>query len=316
MSKASRTPQEKVTITSITRREIFDQLSTKRVKWWGRLDELEFLKRVWDMDELPSTDSRYSDASGDMLQHRVYNNDWDDEWILSDPRMQLQDGNDRIFLRFLCEVIHPEVRSNKEEVGQLVQLFNQQLAPDGWRLIPEGEISGRPVFEARRTLEPMEASTALPLRHYQRLRDPHAFEEHLRRIDAGLSSDPAAAIGSSKEMVESTCKVILDDYSVAYTRKDDLMELYKKVADVLKLNAEAVPDSARGSQAAQGTLRALVTTVQRLTELRNELGLGHGRTTPSAAATRHARLAFTAASGVARFLLDTWHSRKPERASE
>jgi hypothetical protein len=125
-----------------------------------------------------------------------------------------------------------------------------------------------------------------------------------------LAADPAAAIASSKEMVESVCKVILDDYEVTYRNKDDLLTLYKKVAVALKLNAESVPDNKRGSEAAQGVLRSLVTAVQRLAELRNELGLGHGRTQASQALTRHARLAFNSGSAVAEFLLDTWHDRR------
>jgi hypothetical protein len=44
--------------------------------------------------------------------------------------------------------------------------------------------------------------------------------------------------------------------------------------------------------------------------LRNQLGTGHGRNKRSAALTRHARLAFNAASAVAEFMLDTWHARK------
>jgi AbiJ N-terminal domain 3/Abortive infection C-terminus len=61
---------------------------------------------------------------------------------------------------------------------------------------------------------------------------------------------------------------------------------------------------------AQGALRSLTTTVQRLAELRHELGLGHGRNQSSKALTRHARLAFNSASAIAEFMLDTWHSRR------
>ena len=153
----------------------------------------------------------------------------------------------------------------------------RRLRGDGWSLVATKQLSGRPIFEGRPKAGAKNPATALPLPKYQRLRDPAVFEEHLRRIDAGLSSDPAAAIASSKELVESVCKIVLDDYGITYAPGTDLPNLYKETAKVLRLNAEWVPESAKGSQAAQGALRALATTVQRLGELRNELGLGHGR---------------------------------------
>lgn len=52
-----------------------------------------------------------------------------------------------------------------------------------------------------------------------------------------------------------------------------------------------MPTSAKGSETVQKILRTFSTTVRSLAELRNELDLGHGRSTPSPALTRHARLA-------------------------
>lgn len=308
-------PVPQRTITPLTRRDIFDYLTLEKVAWHGRLDETGFLGRIWDLGEMPSTDGRFKDAAGDIWQHRVNNYDWDDDWVFTDSRFDLMHGSDDLFLRFICETLHPVVRADAEQVKQLLSFFNEKLAGDGWVLVVADHMSGRPVFEARRKSGAKHPTTALRLPEYQRLRDPQVFEDHLRRIEAGLATDPAAAIASSKEMVESICKIILDDYSIAYSRKDDLLDLYKKTATELKLNAESVPDSAKGSQAAQGTLRALVTAVQRLAELRNELGLGHGRTRASQALARHARLAFNTASAVAEFLLDTWHDRRGEAAS-
>jgi hypothetical protein len=299
------------TISELTRRDIFDTITIEQIAWWGRLDEAAFLERIYDLNDMPSTDGRFRSAAGDIHQHRVNNpEDWPDDWVFTDSRFDLMHGDDEVFLRFLCETLHPIVRPDVGEANRLVGLFNEKLAGDGWALIATKEISGRPIFEGRHRKGAKQPSTALRLPEYQRLRDPHVFEEHMRRIDAGLASDPAAAIASSKEMVESVCKVILDDYGVEYDRKDDLLDLYKAAAKALKLNAESVPDSAKGSQAAQGVLRALGTTVQRLAELRNELGLGHGRSRTSKAQTRHARLAFNAASAMAEFMLDTWHERR------
>jgi hypothetical protein len=82
------------------------------------------------------------------------------------------------------------------------------------------------------------------------------------------------------------------------------------VATQLKLNAEAVPESAKGSEASQKALRALVTAVQSLAELRNQLGIGHGRTSRNPALRRHGQLAFNATRTVAEFLLQTWHVRR------
>lgn len=112
----------------------------------------------------------------------------------------------------------------------------------------------------------------MPLESFERLRDPSVLQAHLGRIEHGIRDDPAAAIGSSKELVESVCKIILGYYAVYYDPRADLLDLYKEVATTLKLRAESVPESAKGSQSAQKALRSLVVTVQSLAELRNELG--------------------------------------------
>jgi hypothetical protein len=300
----------RTTISEATRRDIFDAITVDAIRWSGRLDETAFLQRLWDLGDMPSTDSRYKTAARDIWQHRVNNpDDWDDDWVFTDSRFDLMHGDDATFLRFLAEMVHPVVRPDADEAQRLVGLFNERLASDGWVLVETKRLSGRPIFEGRPRQGGKQPTAALRLPEYQRLRDPRVLDEHLRRIDAGIGSDPAAAIGSSKELVESVCKVILDDYGIEYGRKDDLLDLYKAAAAAL-LNAESVPDSAKGSQAAQGALRALVTTVQRLAELRNELGIGHGRSRASQALRRHARLAFNTASSVAEFLLDTWHERR------
>jgi len=147
----------------------------------------------------------------------------------------------------------------------------------------------------------------LPIESFGRLDAPEVLHQHLQRINDSIVRDPAAAIGSAKELVES---IVLDDYSIGYARSTDLLELYKLVATELAIARESVPDSAKGSRASHKILSNLTTTVQNLAELRNELGLGHGRTVPSTALTRHARLAADAAQTVTNFVLATWHDRR------
>ena len=101
-------PKEKgKTISTLIRRKIVQALAG--VCWYGDLDEIEFLSRLYKLDQLPSNDERYKDAAGDIYQHRMNNEDWDDLWIFSDDRFDLRTGSDETFLRFLAESVHPRL---------------------------------------------------------------------------------------------------------------------------------------------------------------------------------------------------------------
>jgi hypothetical protein len=73
------------------------------------------------------------------------------------------------------------------------------------------------------------AAPTLVVERFDRLSEPRVLLDHLRRIDAGIAADPAAAIGSAKELVESGFKFVLDDYGVEYPRAAGLTDLYKLV---------------------------------------------------------------------------------------
>ena len=134
------------------------------------------------------------------------------------------------------------------------------------------------------------APPVLHVERFDRLDEPRVLLQHLERINEGVLKDPAAAIGAAKELVESTLKFILRDYGVEFDeRSASLTDLYKLVAEELRLTRESVPESAKGSRASHRVLQNLATAVQSLAELRNELGVGHGRTSPSPALARHAR---------------------------
>lgn len=137
-------------ISEVTRRSIFDFLSTSEINWCGRFGDDDFLARLYDLTKLPSYDHRYRNAAGDIHQHRINNFDWPADWIFNDARFNLLYAIDSEFLRFLCETVHPVVRQSMEEAGQLVQAYNQELKNDGWEILETKKISGKPVFEARK----------------------------------------------------------------------------------------------------------------------------------------------------------------------
>lgn len=58
---------ERNSITGLTRRNILDYLSMAQIAWAGRLDEDQFVARVWpDADSRPSYDNRFTGALADI----------------------------------------------------------------------------------------------------------------------------------------------------------------------------------------------------------------------------------------------------------
>lgn len=137
-------------ISEITRRAIVDYIIASDTDWSGRLDEDDFLARLYDLTSMPSSDHRFKDAARDIWQHRIANFDWSADWVFYDPRFNLLWASDEEFLRFLCETVHPVVRPDSDVARELVAAYNQQLAVDGWLLVESKQISGKPVFAAHK----------------------------------------------------------------------------------------------------------------------------------------------------------------------
>lgn len=132
----------------------------------------------------------------------------------------------------------------------------------------------------------------------------------IERIHASIESDPALAIGTAKELVETTCKTILADLGEEHVTLD-LGDLVKAASKALKLLPDGVPNEAKGADAVKKTLRSLGATVAGLGEMRNFYGSGHGQDGRARGLTpRHARLAVGAASTLAMFLFETHDARR------
>jgi hypothetical protein len=132
----------------------------------------------------------------------------------------------------------------------------------------------------------------------------------IERIHASIESDPALAIGTAKELVETTCKTILADLGEEHATLD-LGDLVKAASKALKLLPDGVPNEAKGADAVKKTLRSLGATVAGLGEMRNFYGSGHGQDGRARGLTpRHARLAVGAASTLAMFLFETHDARR------
>lgn len=145
-------------ITEITKRDILDLFrngleineffDTKTViyHYFGRIEEIAFLKRMYDLGNMPSTDSRYENAEQDIWQHTVNNDDYPYCWVFEDERFGLQNGEDEIYLKFLCEVFHPAVRYEKGYWKEFLAEINRLLQNDGYELYPANKVSNRDVY--------------------------------------------------------------------------------------------------------------------------------------------------------------------------
>ncbi len=133
-------------ITSITRKRILETLIGSRWSWHGRLNEVEFLNRILDLKKLPSSDSRFKDMYVDIYQHRINNDDYEQGWFISDSRLNLLNVEDSIFMKFLTEVLNPEVVENAQARDNFSDLFNALLINDGYEIIPAEYISGEPAY--------------------------------------------------------------------------------------------------------------------------------------------------------------------------
>lgn len=294
-------------ITEVTRRAIVDELILQGIRWEGRLEEPDFLARIYSIKSLPSHDGRYDSAYGDIWQHRVNNHDWDDDWVFTDDRFDLFGGPDEGFLRFLAETVHPVVRPDQEEAKTLVDSYNRHLRADGFELHAASEISGHVVYGARSILQTAPAVAQLRARSKV---DASYLSQQITRMEAAILSDPELAIGTAKELVETVAKTILRETGQPTGAKEDLPKVVRSAAQALDLDRDSVPDAAKAAETIRRLLSNLATISNGLAELRNAYGTGHGRPAGSSGIKpRHARLAVGAAATLATFLLETYEAR-------
>lgn len=172
-------------ITNITRKEIFDVLlypysedlifgnSQRRFNFWGTLRPADFLGRLYDLERIPPKDKRYKNAKEELesitFSGRAYLY-WD--WLFYDDRFPVKNGTDEELLEFLCNVLHPEVRDEKDlEYGtpvwcQVLEQLNRLVVNDGYNITFDGTISNHVVYSwydtTKRTLQTIKESDITP----------------------------------------------------------------------------------------------------------------------------------------------------------
>ena len=109
------------------------------------------------------------------------------------------------------------------------------------------------------------------------LRDPAAIRELLTRLQRTAQSDPPLAIGTAKELVESTAKAVLQERGQEVDDKYDLPTLVKRAQEAIGLHPGSTHPGPDSTGAVKRILGGLTTIVMGLGELRKRgYGTGHG----------------------------------------
>ena len=124
-----------------------------------------------------------------VLHRRLNNFDWPDDWVFAGSQFNLLDGDDEIFLRFLCETVHPVVRSDRTEVERLVQLYNSYLSADGFQLVEKSRMSGRPIYVGRE-VGIISTPGVSAVRNALATVDVGYVAQQITRMEAAVNEDP------------------------------------------------------------------------------------------------------------------------------
>ena len=299
-------------ITEFTRRDLFDHLSVSGVSWCGRLSESDFLERVFVISELPSADPRVPSMYYDVRLHRENFDDWGGEsWVYDEPRLNLMGCADEILLRFLAEMLHPLVRPDQEKVEELLGIINGYLGRDGYQLEVTSVISGKRIFAGATILAEHAIGTEDAKRVANDMASDHVAGQ-VTRMRASVLSDPALAIGSAKEFVESISKGILREHGVILTGNEPMPTLVQMARKELKLAVGSEVDDVL-----KRTLSGLSNVTHGIAELRGRLGTGHGgNPDASRPPVEVARLVVGMATALGVFLYEVHRNRRtpPEPA--
>lgn len=143
------------------------------------------------------------------------------------------------------------------------------------------------------------------------------IQQQIKRMEQSIEPDPALAIGTAKDLIETCCKTILAERGIPLPQKSpDISDLTKAVMRELRLVPEDVPEQTRGANTIKRILGNLASIGGGISELRNLYGTGHGQDGKAASLSpRHARLAVGSAATLVTFLFET-HKEQPNQGDK
>lgn len=106
-------------------------------------------------------------------------------------------------------------------------------------------------------------------------------EQQVKSIEQAVTENPSLAFDLAKTLVESTCRAVLGERSIAFGEEDDLPKLFKIVSYSLPFLPATASNETEVRKSLAQTLGGLSTAIQGICELRNQCGFAsHGSGAP------------------------------------
>ena len=136
--------------------------------------------------------------------------------------------------------------------------------------------------------------------------DAASIELEFNRALSNVDSNPREAVSAASNILESICKVYIEEEGLEKPAKQDLKPVWTAVRKDLGFDPSLVED-----QDLQVILTGLISVVEGVGALRTHASSAHGAGKKAyKLEPRHARLAIHGAHTVALFILESWKKRQ------
>lgn len=149
------------------------------------------------------------------------------------------------------------------------------------------------------------------LEEFVRANDVAALEHEFNRALENVDSDPREAVSAASNILETLCKVYIEEQGLDMPAKQDLKPVWTVVRKDLGFDPSLVAD-----QDLQTILTGLLAVVDGIGALRTHASSAHGAGKNGyKLEPRHSRLAVHSAHTLALFILESWERKKTKRGS-
>lgn len=213
-------------------------------------------------------------------------------YVYAERKLKELNGTDNL-KKLLEEVVDPVLYiDNKSSVQNVVDKINKTIYYDGFEL----RFSGKryKVYSLENDIKP----DAL-----LKLNDDY-LKEQIEKCDNKIKDgDFDGAITNARTIVETIIKHILSNNNQEDDYKGDILDGYKKIRAILKLN----PSDPKYPNHIAKMLSGLISVVDGLAEMRNKMSDSHARRQKPE--KHHAKLALNSAKTISEFLIESFNKQ-------